>query len=136
VSGRREKEDIGRNASKKHARSSPRTRLTSTTKTSSPRAEAGAVRAKLLMRERRYAEAAQTAGEALALARRSEYVDVRRNTLLTFAEVLDAMGRREEEAELVIEAVELWDFKGNVCSRRGRGRSSTRSASRLLLDAQ
>jgi hypothetical protein len=33
---------------------------------------------------------------------------------MAFAEVLDAVGRRDEAAELVNEAIELRDFKGNV----------------------
>jgi tetratricopeptide (TPR) repeat protein len=90
------------------------------------RGEAGAVRAKLLVREGRNAEAMETAGEAAALARRSEYVDVRGDTLLAFAEVLDVVGRRDEAAELVTEAIDLWDFKGNVVfSSRARALRDT-----------
>jgi tetratricopeptide (TPR) repeat protein len=73
-----------------------------------------AMRAKLLARSGRIEEAETTARKAVELARATEYVDLRGDSLLALGEVLHLAGRLDEAAEAMQEALHLWEAKGNV----------------------
>jgi tetratricopeptide (TPR) repeat protein len=78
------------------------------------RAYGAAIRAKILARSGRVEEAETMAREAAALARETEYVDLRGDSLLALGEVLRLTGRPDEAAEAMQEALHLWEAKGNV----------------------
>jgi class 3 adenylate cyclase/tetratricopeptide (TPR) repeat protein len=73
-------------------------------------------RAKLLARRGLAVDAEAAAREAVALAERTEYIDLRGDSLLALGEVLRLAGRRDEAAGAMRAALELWEAKGNVAS--------------------
>jgi tetratricopeptide (TPR) repeat protein len=72
------------------------------------------IQAKLLARNGLLGEAETLAREAVALARETEYVDLRGDSLLALGEVARLAGRLDEAAEAMQQALHLWEAKGNV----------------------
>ena len=71
-------------------------------------------RAKLLAQRGAPAEAEEAAREAVALAGKTEYIDIRGDALLALGEVLHAAGRPGDAADAMRAALTLWEAKGNV----------------------
>lgn len=72
------------------------------------------VPARLLARRGRFEEAERLAREGVALAADSEFVVLHADVLLDLAEVLRLAGRSEEAEATAVEAVSLYERKGNV----------------------
>jgi hypothetical protein len=72
------------------------------------------VRAKVLAGRGEVAEAELLAREATALAARTDYLDGHAQATVDLAEVLRVAGRSEEATALALEAIRLYDQKGNV----------------------
>ncbi len=66
----------------------------------------------ILSRQERHEEAEAVLREALALVESSDYVVEHADVLAALAEVLEAAGRRDEAAESLRQAVELYERKG------------------------
>jgi tetratricopeptide (TPR) repeat protein len=64
----------------------------------------------------RLAEAEELARDAVDLGRRSDFLNLRGDTLVDLAEILTRAGRPEEGASPLREAVELYERKSNVVS--------------------
>ena len=75
-----------------------------------------ALRAKLLAREGRTAEAERLAREAVAIAEQTEFVLVHANALMDFAEVLRLAGRPHEAIPVLEAARRLYEQKGDRVS--------------------
>jgi tetratricopeptide (TPR) repeat protein len=71
-------------------------------------------RAKLSARRGKPGEAEATAREGIALAATTEFVDLRGDALIAYAEVLRLAGRNDEAAAATRQAVAIWEAKGNV----------------------
>jgi tetratricopeptide (TPR) repeat protein len=87
-----------------------------------PQARTRAVRALLLERQGRHADALRLAREAVALYGASDYLDAHADMLLTLATILRAAERADEAREALDEALALYERKGNlVMADRVRG---------------
>jgi tetratricopeptide (TPR) repeat protein len=84
-----------------------------------------AIRAQTLARRGQRAEAEQLAREAVALAAPTDFVLLQADVLSALAEVLDMLGRPTEAAEVLRDALDLLERKGNVVSA---GKARTRLA--------
>jgi tetratricopeptide (TPR) repeat protein len=76
------------------------------------------VRAKLLARRGDVEEAERLAREAMALAARTDYLDLRAHTSADLAEVLRLAGRPQASAAASEEAIRLYEQKGNIVAAR------------------
>jgi tetratricopeptide (TPR) repeat protein len=76
-------------------------------------------RAKVLARRGELAAAEELAGEALALAEESDFLNTHAHALMDFAEVLSLAGRSDEAAGAVEVAIRLYEQKGNLASAAG-----------------
>jgi class 3 adenylate cyclase/tetratricopeptide (TPR) repeat protein len=76
------------------------------------------VRAKILARRGEVEQAERLGREACSLSEGTDFPELRASTSLDLAEVLDAVGKRDEAQELVSRARELYEQKGNVVSAR------------------
>jgi tetratricopeptide (TPR) repeat protein len=74
------------------------------------------VRAKLLARRGDVEAAERLAREATASAARTDFLDLRAHAVGDLAEVLRLMGRSEESAAAVQEAIRLYEQKGNIAA--------------------
>jgi class 3 adenylate cyclase/tetratricopeptide (TPR) repeat protein len=76
------------------------------------------VRAKLLARRGDVEEAERLAQEAMTLAARTDYLDVRAQTSADLAVVLCLAGQREASSTARAEAIRLYEQKGNLAAAR------------------
>jgi predicted ATPase/class 3 adenylate cyclase len=74
------------------------------------------VRARVLARQAAFESAESLGREAARLAEKTDALDDRGNTLMDLADVLGVVGRGDEAATTVAEALRLYDRKGNVVS--------------------
>ena len=74
------------------------------------------VRAKALSRRGQIDEAERLARDGVAIAARTDFLDVHAEAVAALAEVVGVAGRSEESASLVREAVSLYERKGNVAA--------------------
>jgi predicted ATPase/class 3 adenylate cyclase len=74
------------------------------------------VRARVLAREGVFESAEALAREAARLAEKTDDLDDRGDTLMDLADVLSVVGRLDEAATTVVEALRLYEKKGNVVS--------------------
>ena len=81
-----------------------------------------AVRAKVLARQGRAAEAEELARKAVALVETTDAPNFRGAVVLDLAEVLDRSGRADEAAAAAARALDLFEQKGNVVEA-GRARA-------------
>jgi len=72
------------------------------------------VRSKILAREGQLKEGVRLATEAVELARRTDYLDLRGMACLDLAEVLRRAGTRGDAIPVLHEAIEMFVQKGNV----------------------
>ena len=72
------------------------------------------VRSKILAREGQLKEGVRLATEAVELARRTDYLDLRGMACLDLAEVLRRAGTRGDAIPVLHEAIEMFEQKGNV----------------------
>jgi len=72
------------------------------------------VRAKLLARRGELADAERLAREATAIARPTDYLEIRAEALTSLAEVLRVSGRPQESQAALDEALHLYERKGNL----------------------
>jgi class 3 adenylate cyclase/tetratricopeptide (TPR) repeat protein len=72
------------------------------------------VRAKVMARRGELEEAERLAGEAVAIASRTDYLDDHADALADLGEVLRLSGREEESAAARQEALRLYEQKGNI----------------------
>lgn len=80
------------------------------------------VRAKLLARAGELDEAVRLGSQAVALAERTDYLDVHAQAIADLAEVLRLADRPEESGAALEQAIRLYEQKGNVAAaRRLRG---------------
>jgi class 3 adenylate cyclase/predicted ATPase len=79
------------------------------------------IRARLLARRGGFAEAEELAREAIALVEETDFVNIRADTRMDLADVLEVSGKKDEAASVVEEAIRLYERKGNVVSA-GRAR--------------
>ena len=70
--------------------------------------------AKICSRRGKLDAAEAAAREAVALAAATEFVDLRGDSLLALAEVLQLAGREDEAADAARQALAIWEAKGNV----------------------
>jgi tetratricopeptide (TPR) repeat protein len=88
-----------------------------------PQARIRATRARILARRGDFADADRLAREALAIMEPTDYLDTKAETLLAFAEVVEAAGQVDEAADALEQALALFEQKGNlVMAGRTRGR--------------
>jgi predicted ATPase/class 3 adenylate cyclase len=73
-----------------------------------------ATRARILAQEGRQADAEELAGESVALAEATDFLDLEAYALATLGEVLQTGGRLEEAAGYLRRAASLHEAKGNV----------------------
>jgi class 3 adenylate cyclase/tetratricopeptide (TPR) repeat protein len=83
-----------------------------------PQALCRCVRAKLFARRGEADRAEEVAREATVMVERMDFPDLQALTLLSLAEVLDAVGKGAESAEIVERAQALYERKGNVAAGR------------------
>jgi class 3 adenylate cyclase/tetratricopeptide (TPR) repeat protein len=76
------------------------------------------VRAKLLARRGDVEEAERLVREAMALAARTDYLDLRAQTFADLGEVLRIAGRSQASAAACEEAIRLYEEKGNIVAMR------------------
>jgi tetratricopeptide (TPR) repeat protein len=74
------------------------------------------VRARVLARQGAFESAEALGREAARLAEKTDALDDRGNTLMDLADVLGVVGREDEAATTVAEALRLYERKGNVVS--------------------
>ena len=80
------------------------------------------MRAKLLARAGELDEAVRLGSQAVALAERTDYLDVHAQAIADLAEVLRLADRPEESGAALEQAIRLYEQKGNVAAaRRLRG---------------
>ena len=72
------------------------------------------VRAKILARKQAFGEAERLAREAVAFAAAGDFLPANADALADLAEVLELMGRPDEAARTLEEAIELYERKGNT----------------------
>jgi class 3 adenylate cyclase/tetratricopeptide (TPR) repeat protein len=72
------------------------------------------VRSKILARQGHLAEGSRLATEALDLARRTDYLDLRGMVCMDLAEVLQRAGQGDSAIPVLHEAIEMFDLKGNL----------------------
>ncbi len=72
------------------------------------------VRSKILSRQGHLVEGVQLATEAVDLARRTDYFDLRGMACLDLAEVLQSAGHGDGAIPVLHEAIEMFEMKGNV----------------------
>jgi class 3 adenylate cyclase/tetratricopeptide (TPR) repeat protein len=72
------------------------------------------VRSKILARQGHLAEGIRLATEALDMARRTDYLDLRGMVCLDLAEVLRRAGQGDGAITVLEEAIEMFELKGNV----------------------
>jgi ATP/maltotriose-dependent transcriptional regulator MalT len=80
------------------------------------------VRAKIAARRGRVREGEVLAREAVAIAERTDYLQLHGDALMDLAEVVRLAGRQDEAADAVRTAIDLYDRKGSLISA-GRARS-------------
>jgi tetratricopeptide (TPR) repeat protein len=81
------------------------------------------VRARLLARRGEVEQAERIAREALAMAERTDYLELRAEALVALAEVLHIAGSSKDSASALEKAIRLYEQKGNVvAAERGRSR--------------
>jgi tetratricopeptide (TPR) repeat protein len=72
------------------------------------------VRSKIFARQGHLAEGSRLATEALDLARRTDYLDLRGMVCMDLAEVLKRAGRGDGAIPMLQEALEMFELKGNM----------------------
>jgi class 3 adenylate cyclase/tetratricopeptide (TPR) repeat protein len=72
------------------------------------------VRAKVLANQRRIGEAERLARESVALAEPTDFLHLRWHALMSHAEVLRLVGRKQEGKPLLSQAIQLAEQKGNL----------------------
>jgi tetratricopeptide (TPR) repeat protein len=87
-----------------------------------------AVRAKLIAHEGRLDEALTVAREAVELTQRSDDLVDQANALMDLAEVLRRAGQEEEATAATLEAVSLYERKGNAAATAAARRLSAGGA--------
>jgi histidine ammonia-lyase len=76
------------------------------------------VRAKLLARRGDVEEAERVAREAMALAARTDYLDLRAQTSADLAAVLSLAGHAQASAAAREESIRLYEQKGNIVAAK------------------
>ena len=79
-----------------------------------PQARIRLVRARILARRGERDDAEQLAREGVAIYARCDYVDTQAHSLVTLAEVLRSAGKEDEARAHLLQAIELFERKGNL----------------------
>ena len=75
-------------------------------------------RAKVLARQGDVDESLRLAREAVSIVAQTDWLNLRGDTLLDLAEVLDLAERLDEAAPVIAEARRFYEQKGNIVSAR------------------